>query len=243
MMSSALANSIDGVRVWPSPDSTRVVLDMSATPQYSYFTLENPHRLVIDLKGTVNKANFDAVKHRGPLIVKLRKSTPQSPNTYRLVIELNKATTPSIFPLAPAGPYGHRLVVDLSHDGKDALAAAMPAAPVAKPATPIAVATPVAKPAQPIAEANKPTPVAKPAQPLNVTTQITPQPTPAPSSNQPAEATSFRDVVIAIDAGHGGDFLVPEFSFLDQLEVKGENREIAAPGAPRRMVGRDIFFG
>ena len=47
-------NNIDGVRIWPSPDNTRVVFDMKAEPEFSYFTLKNPLRLVIDLKNTSN---------------------------------------------------------------------------------------------------------------------------------------------------------------------------------------------
>lgn len=48
------ANQLKSVRVWPSPDNTRVVLDMSSAPNYNYFTLTGPDRLVIDLKGASN---------------------------------------------------------------------------------------------------------------------------------------------------------------------------------------------
>ena len=53
-------NAIDSVRIWPSPGSTRIVFDLEDTPQYSYFTLSNPNRLVIDLADT--KKNFDFAK-------------------------------------------------------------------------------------------------------------------------------------------------------------------------------------
>jgi hypothetical protein len=45
------------------------------------------------------------------------------------------------------------------------------------------------------------------------------------------------------DAGHGGDLLVPELALFDQLEVEREHGEIAATGAPRRVIGGDFFFG
>jgi hypothetical protein len=41
---------------------------------------------------------------------------------------------------------------------------------------------------------------------------------------------------------HGRDVLVPHFALLDQLEVKREHREIAAAGAPRRVIGGDSFL-
>ncbi len=52
------AKTVKNVRVWPSPDSTRVVLDLTQSIEYSYFTLSNPERLVLDLKGTRIDANL-----------------------------------------------------------------------------------------------------------------------------------------------------------------------------------------
>ena len=51
-MQSIAQNAIESVRVWPSPESTRIVFDMSDKPDYSYFVLKNPLRLVIDLENT-----------------------------------------------------------------------------------------------------------------------------------------------------------------------------------------------
>src|SRR5262245_32795883 len=47
---SAAADSaaLKDIRVWASPDSTRVVLDLSAPAAYTLFTLANPERVVID---------------------------------------------------------------------------------------------------------------------------------------------------------------------------------------------------
>jgi N-acetylmuramoyl-L-alanine amidase len=42
-------NTIEGLRIWPSPNTTRLVFDLTNTPKYSYFTLKNPQRLVIDI--------------------------------------------------------------------------------------------------------------------------------------------------------------------------------------------------
>ncbi len=110
---SAWANQLESIRVWPSPDNTRIVLDMSNAPVYEYFTLTEPHRLVVDLKETQNHVKFDTIKNDGQLIKTVRNSTPQTPKDYRLVFELNNGVKPLVFPLTPAGNYGHRLVIDL----------------------------------------------------------------------------------------------------------------------------------
>jgi len=103
---------LDGVRIWPSPDSTRVVLDFNQAPTFSYFMLSQPDRLVIDLTNTKNLTKLNKVEAKGD-ITKIRSSKTAKKNIYRLVLELKSAVKPVLFPLAPAGPYGHRLVVDL----------------------------------------------------------------------------------------------------------------------------------
>ena len=35
-------NNIEGVRVWPAPENTRLVFDLSGKPDFSYFSLSNP---------------------------------------------------------------------------------------------------------------------------------------------------------------------------------------------------------
>ncbi|AXT38841.1 AMIN domain-containing protein [Alteromonas sp. BL110] len=106
-------NNIDGVRIWPSPDNTRVVFDMKAAPEFTYFTLKNPLRLVIDFKNTSDSAKLSGVENSGDLIKKLRYSTPKSKSSARVVVELNRNTKPSLFAVTPSGSLGHRLVVDL----------------------------------------------------------------------------------------------------------------------------------
>lgn len=107
-------NNIDGVRIWPSPDNTRVVFDLKTAPSFSYFTLKNPLRLVIDLADTNNSLSLKNIENSGDLIGKLRYSTPKQKSSARIVIELNRTAKPSLFAMEPADSYGHRLVVDLA---------------------------------------------------------------------------------------------------------------------------------
>ncbi|AZU47277.1 N-acetylmuramoyl-L-alanine amidase [Aeromonas hydrophila] len=122
------ANQLKSVRVWPSPDNTRVVLDMSSAPNYNYFTLTGPDRLVIDLKGASNVTNLARIENKSELVRKIRESSPLEKGGLRLVLDLGSTIKPVVFPLAPAGPYGHRLVIDLPYEEK--ASAAVQATPV-----------------------------------------------------------------------------------------------------------------
>ena len=113
----ANANVLEGVRVWPSPDETRVVIDVKSEVTFSYFTLSGPDRLVVDLQQTSSGTKLPVSVSDSAILTKIRASSPPEKSTYRLVLELKKSTTPQLFKLAPTpgGQYGHRLVIDLPH--------------------------------------------------------------------------------------------------------------------------------
>jgi N-acetylmuramoyl-L-alanine amidase len=107
-------NTIEGLRIWPSPNTTRLVFDLANTPEYSYFTLNNPQRLVIDIENTPKNFDFKKVANDSEFIRKVRYSTAKNPRAVRVVIELNKKLEKNIFALPPTEPYGDRLVIDLN---------------------------------------------------------------------------------------------------------------------------------
>ena len=107
-------NTIEGLRIWPSPNTTRLVFDLANTPEYSYFTLKNPQRLVIDIENTPKNFDFKKVANDSKLVRKVRYSTAKNPQAVRVVIELNKKLEKNIFTLPPTAPYGDRLVIDLN---------------------------------------------------------------------------------------------------------------------------------
>ncbi|MGR5302877.1 N-acetylmuramoyl-L-alanine amidase [Vibrio alfacsensis] len=126
----AFANVVKNFRVWPSPDETRVVIDLSSEADYSYFSLSSPDRLVVDLKDTSMQAQLPVSVTDSPVLKRVRKSSPPNKNTYRLVFELKKGVKAELFKLSPTpgGRYGHRLVVDLSH-GNNASSTTKPTKP------------------------------------------------------------------------------------------------------------------
>ncbi|MEZ8862996.1 N-acetylmuramoyl-L-alanine amidase [Vibrio sp. 10N.247.311.51] len=111
------ANSLKSLRVWPSPEETRVVIDLKSEADFSYFTLSSPSRLVVDLKNTSLATKLPVEVKDSPALSKIRKSSPPDKNTYRLVFELKKSSKAELFKLSPTpgGQYGHRLVIDLPH--------------------------------------------------------------------------------------------------------------------------------
>ncbi|WP_375321308.1 LysM peptidoglycan-binding domain-containing protein [Aliivibrio logei] len=116
------ANTLEGIRVWPSPDETRIVIDLNSEANYSYFTLSSPYRLVVDLKNTNVKAKLPLSVKDSKVLTNIRKSSSPSKGTTRLVFELKYAVTAEVFKLSPTpgGQYGHRLVMDLPHSGSSA---------------------------------------------------------------------------------------------------------------------------
>src|ERR1700683_4743912 len=60
----AHAVEIRAVRLWASPESTRVVLDLSGSAQHSLLVLKNPDRIVLDVAGA-RRASGSRARSRG----------------------------------------------------------------------------------------------------------------------------------------------------------------------------------
>lgn len=163
---SAGAIDFKGVRLWAAPDHTRVVFDTSASVTHNIFSLQNPDRLVIDVKSARVAKSLDTKQVSGG-IVKGVRAAQNKKDTLRIVLDLKQAARPQTLSLKPNDQYGHRLVIDLYDvDGAD----------------------------------NK-TVSRTPSQPASQTVSQTAKPVQVKA----AAPTAARDLVIAIDAGHGGE--------------------------------------
>ena len=152
MLSAVVAAApveIVSVRVWPAPDNTRIVVDLSAAADYQLSRTGD--QIQIDLAHTEFNRTLPAVDTKKGLLTQLQSQA--LPAGVRLILALKPGAEAKSFVLKPYQQYGHRLVVDLS--------------PVKTEAAETA--------AKPAATDKKPSP-------------------PAP-----------REIVIAIDAGHGGE--------------------------------------
>ncbi len=140
LSSLAAATELRDVRVWASPDSTRVVFDLDGTTEHTLFTLSNPDRLVIDLKNTRRSPNFVENAEVKGHVVQVRSGT-QDGGTLRVVLDLKKSLKSKSFSLPPNDSYGDRVVVDLFDEGAAAAKPVSPMAPgVASPDKPVIIA-------------------------------------------------------------------------------------------------------
>lgn len=108
--------SILAVRIWPSPDYTRVTLEHDAPLNFTHFTVENPDRLVVDIEGVEFNSVLDSLARKVDAedpYIKLVRAGRFKPGVVRLVMELKTKVNPQVFQLKPIGEYGHRLVLDV----------------------------------------------------------------------------------------------------------------------------------
>lgn len=117
------ATRVEGARIWPAPEHTRLVFDTAAPVEHTIFALENPSRLVIDLKDAALTADFSRLDLTGSPVERIRSAT-RNGNDLRVVLDLRKEIKPRSFLLEPNQQYGHRLVVDLIQEGRTELPSA-----------------------------------------------------------------------------------------------------------------------
>lgn len=151
-------NMVQGVRMWPAPDNTRLVFDVNGPLEHSLFILTEPDRIVIDIKKAQLARPVQGLDFNKGLVSNIRTAMQEN-GDLRVVLDLKKGVRPKSFALPPNAEYGHRLVVDLA-DGSNSAAS------------------------------------------------VPPTPAPAATLQAPPAAVPYetgRDIVIAIDAGHGGE--------------------------------------
>lgn len=103
---------IEGVRLWRAPDHTRVVFDLSGPLEHKLFSLENPHRLVLDMESAGNQFALADIDLSKTPIRRIR-SGARDKHDLRVVLDLNEAVKPRSFLLKSHGDKPDRLVLDL----------------------------------------------------------------------------------------------------------------------------------
>ena len=208
--------SVTAVRIWPAQDYTRITLEANQAFTYKMSMIKNPDRVVIDIENIdlnqVIKSLAEKIQANDPYIKQIRVAKFQQ-NIVRVVVDLKTEAKPNAFTLTPTGDYKYRLVLDVHPmvDPLMAMVAERDAINVAN-LTPDSVAQPVAS------ETVESLPVQK-NEPIEVSIE-------SPEVNgQNAEQNSVkekaqpindsvnksdvkkvgRQIVVAIDAGHGGE--------------------------------------
>jgi len=197
--SVAAVSRLHDARLWDSPDKTRVVFDLSKDARPDIFMVEDPLRLVIDLPNTrsIQRAVGDA--DQSHLIKQIRTGVHKGTGL-RIVLDLNQMVSPKSFMLEPDAQHAYRLVVDLYRQG-----ATVPKTQLASKSRDTSTteleagddsATTAEKTAAAMAQA-----AASQAPDTRVadSNAVVPPAAIARASNAP-----IHDIVVAIDAGHGG---------------------------------------
>ena len=108
--------AVENVRMWPAPDHTRIVLDVNGPLEHTLFVLNNPPRVVVDLRDTVLASTVQRPTDADKLLEGIRHAS-RNHRDLRVVFDLRKAVRPRSFLLKPNKQYGYRLVVDLYDQG------------------------------------------------------------------------------------------------------------------------------
>jgi N-acetylmuramoyl-L-alanine amidase len=199
---SALAQQtrLVAARVWPATEYTRITLE-SATPiKHTLMTIKDPERLVLDLEGVAASREVEdlaaKIARDDPNIQSLRVGRFK-PGVLRIVLDLKGEAQPQVFSLPPVGDYGYRLVVDVyslnppdplmalvAKSERDQEAALRSAAPEPSPTVPSLVL-------KPHDEA--------------VRDEAARRDKASTSPPRKARGAPARTLIVAIDAGHGGE--------------------------------------
>lgn len=106
------------VRMWPAEEYTRVTLEHDEPIKFKYFLVRSPmpYRLVVDIEGLKLTAKLQKmisdVSPKDPYIraVRIGQFTP---TVVRLVMDLKSEVRPEVFSLKPVANYKYRLIFDI----------------------------------------------------------------------------------------------------------------------------------
>ncbi len=108
----AEASKVEGLRLYRSPDRTRIVLDLNETVRYQTFTLDKPNRVVVDILDVKLNAEFEQLDLSNTPIIRIRTGVRDG-TSLRIVFDLVNQVSSKVFSLQSNERYGNRLVVDL----------------------------------------------------------------------------------------------------------------------------------
>lgn len=143
------ANKIDSVRIWPSPDSTRVVFDMQQKPVFRLLPKQGA-LVTLEIDG-ISEPKLGKMSGESELVKSIRVQKVSGKASVRVLLDLSRESAEKAFALPPSDRYGHRLVLDITDIQAEKAFVAPP-----------------------------------------------------PVSKSRSSSGSGRDIIIAIDAGHGG---------------------------------------
>jgi N-acetylmuramoyl-L-alanine amidase len=177
---AAQAAELKGARVWAGPEYTRVVLDASGPLRYTISRKDG--QVVVDLPGSRTDSSFSSPSAQG---LYRGMSHARIGDGMQLTAKVDPASRLKSFVLKPVSGTDYRLVLDL-YPASDDASVATPSIATAAPAK-VAPAPVVQTPAAAVPSYSNPTHSRRVA-----------------AEQAAAMLNGQRQVVVAIDAGHGG---------------------------------------
>ncbi|QKE40064.1 MAG: AMIN domain-containing protein [Ferrovum myxofaciens] len=189
---------IRAVRLWPASDYTRVTFEATQVIHGTLFSVPNPDRLVLDLEGVTATQSLEQMaaqlSPQDPYLRKIRVGHFK-PGVVRVVFDLKGPVNATSALLEPVGDYGYRLVLDI-----------YPATATPDPLSPV-----LDKPALqvqndiPPGQSPRPSPVVAASPPVPIAEADVPRQGAEIRSDAGAGGPARRTLIIAVDAGHGGE--------------------------------------
>jgi len=208
--SVAWGTEVRDVRLWRAPDHTRIVFDLSAPAEYKLMVLGNPDRIVIDLADTRLRKDLSGLELGDTPVASVRSGVRDG-DDLRVVFDMKALVDPRSFALQATAQTGDRVVLDLydRDTGPRQTAAEVPPTAAEPPPAAVPPLPPAAAPTAPPAPLPTASPPPSASTPPPVPAAVPPA-SPAPAVPSPAvrksvDQSGHRDIVIAIDAGHGGE--------------------------------------
>jgi len=168
---ASASSEVRNVRLSADTGATEVTLDLTRATGYRLFTVEHPHRVVLDMRNAHRATGLQLPQGAGA--ISDLHSGNQPHGVWRLVLRVDDRAPASARWLP--GSFAHARQLVLRIGAPRATLAAQPHA-----------VTPPAEPPRVLSRA------------------VAAMPAPAVVTAQHAPADSDRDVVVAVDAGHGG---------------------------------------
>ncbi|MES1927922.1 N-acetylmuramoyl-L-alanine amidase [Salinisphaera dokdonensis CL-ES53] len=178
--------TLKDVRLWASSDKTRVVFDLGGPTEPDLFMIDDPLRLVVDLPDARSVSQLSSDIDGSGLVTRVRTGVRHGKDL-RVVLDLAGHVDPKSFMLDPDSEHGYRLVVDLKPSG---------GSPVQRVARNNRGESANGHDGKSTANAN-----------ATAMAQASEAPSRQPARAEPVARTPerpSRDIVIVIDAGHGG---------------------------------------
>ena len=163
--------NINALRYTTTAEQNRLLFDVTAAPQHRVFVMDNPSRLVIDIKNAQLEHGLTQPSVTHPLFVRVRAGI-KNETDLRIVVDLKAPISSKNFSLSANNTDDHHLIVDLFNK------------------EPIVASQTEDKPVTPVLANKAPEPKAAATLPV---------------VDKPVEPKRANNIVIAIDAGHGGE--------------------------------------